>query len=165
MQRTPERISNPQNPYGMSKFGEETVALNLGKRYDIPTVALRYSIVQGPRQSVFNAYSGACRIFNLHYLLGGAPTLYEDGQAIRDYVNIHDVVDANVLVLTDQRAVGRVFNVGGGTPYTTAEFSDIVRNWIAACGIDADRVKIRKARAALIPPSTFCHRCSPLESR
>ncbi len=103
MQRTPERISNPQNPYGMSKHAEEMVAINLGKRYGMPTVALRYSIVQGPRQSVYNAYSGACRIFNLHYLLGGAPTLYEDGQAIRDYVNIHDVVDANVLVL-DGRA-------------------------------------------------------------
>ena len=88
----------------MSKYGEEMVALNLGKRYGMPTVALRYSIVQGPRQSVYNAYSGACRIFSLHYLLGGAPTLYEDGQAIRDYVNIHDVVDANVLVLTDERA-------------------------------------------------------------
>jgi dTDP-L-rhamnose 4-epimerase len=127
MQRTPERISNPQNPYGMSKFAEEMVALNLGKRYDLPTVALRYSIVQGPRQSVYNAYSGACRIFNLHYLLGGAPTLYEDGQAIRDYVNIHDVVDANVLVLSDERAPGHAFNVGGGTPYTTAEFAEIVR--------------------------------------
>ncbi len=100
----------------MSKYAEEMVALNLGKRYGLPTVALRYSIVQGPRQSVYNAYSGACRIFNLHYLLGGAPTLYEDGQAIRDYVNIHDVVDANVLVLTDERAPGHVFNVGGGTP-------------------------------------------------
>jgi dTDP-L-rhamnose 4-epimerase len=127
MQRTPERVSNPQNPYGMSKYGEEMVALNLGKRYGIPTVALRYSIVQGPRQSVYNAYSGACRIFNLHYLLGGAPTLYEDGRAIRDYVNIHDVVDANVLVLTDERAIGRVFNVGGGTPYTTEEFAEVVR--------------------------------------
>jgi dTDP-L-rhamnose 4-epimerase len=127
MQRTPERISNPQNPYGMSKYSEEMVALNLGKRYGIPTVALRYSIVQGPRQSVYNAYSGACRIFNLHYLLGSAPTLYEDGQAIRDYVNIHDVVDANVLVLTDDRAAGRVFNVGGGTPFTTQEFAEVVR--------------------------------------
>jgi dTDP-L-rhamnose 4-epimerase len=127
MQLTPERISNPQNAYGMSKYGEEMVALNLGKRYGIPTVALRYSIVQGPRQSVYNAYSGACRIFNLHYLLGSAPTLYEDGQAIRDYVNIHDVVDANVLVLTDDRAIGRVFNVGGGIAYTTEEFADIVR--------------------------------------
>ena len=127
MQRTPERIANPQNPYGMSKHGQEVVAINLGRRYGIPTVALRYSIVQGPRQSVHNAYSGACRIFNLHYLLGSAPTLYEDGKAIRDYVNIHDVVDANVLVLTDEQAVGRVFNVGGGTGYTTEQFAEIVR--------------------------------------
>jgi dTDP-L-rhamnose 4-epimerase len=126
MQATPERISNPQNAYGMSKLGEEMVAINLGRRYGIPTVALRYSIVQGPRQSVYNAYSGACRIFCLSYLLGRAPTLYEDGRAIRDYVNIDDVVDANVLALTDDRAVGRVFNVGGGKAVTTREFADIV---------------------------------------
>lgn len=127
LQQTPERVSNPQNAYGMSKHAEEVVAINLGRRYGIPTTALRYSIVQGPRQSVYNAYSGACRIFNLHYLLGSAPTLYEDGRAVRDYVNIHDVVDANLLVLTDERAVGQVFNVGGGSAYTTAEFSDIVQ--------------------------------------
>jgi dTDP-L-rhamnose 4-epimerase len=125
--RTPERISNPQNAYGMSKFAEEMQAINLGRRYDIPTVALRYSIVQGPRQSVYNAYSGACRIFCLHYAQGGAPTVYEDGGAIRDYVNIEDVVAANVLVLTHEDAVGRVFNVGGGTAYTTWEFAEIVR--------------------------------------
>ena len=127
MQATPERISNPQNAYGMSKLAEEMVAVNLGRRYGIPTVALRYSIVQGPRQSVYNAYSGACRIFCLSYLLGQAPTLYEDGGAIRDYVNIDDVVDANVLVLIDDRAAGRVFNVGGGQAVTTREFSDVVR--------------------------------------
>ena len=123
---TPELVGNPQNPYGMSKLGQEMVAVNLGRRYGIPTVALRYSIVQGPRQSVYNAYSGACRIFCLSYLLGKAPTLYEDGLAIRDYVNIDDVVDANIVVLTDERATGAVFNVGGGQPFTTREFSDIV---------------------------------------
>jgi dTDP-L-rhamnose 4-epimerase len=127
MQATPERICHPQNAYGMSKLAEEMVAVNLGRRYGIPTVALRYSIVQGPRQSVYNAYSGACRIFCLSYLLGQAPTLYEDGGAIRDYVNIDDVVDANVLVLSDDRAAGRVFNVGGGQAVTTREFSDVVR--------------------------------------
>ena len=126
MQATPERISNPQNPYGMSKLGEEMVAINLGRRYGIPTVALRYSIVQGPRQSVYNAYSGACRIFCLSYLLGMPPTLYEDGGAIRDYVNIDDVVDANVMVLEDDRAAGRVFNVGGGQAVTTRQFANIV---------------------------------------
>jgi dTDP-L-rhamnose 4-epimerase len=127
MQATPERISNPQNAYGMSKLGQEMVAINLGRRYGIPTVALRYSIVQGPRQSVYNAYSGACRIFCLSYLQGVAPTLYEDGGAIRDYVNIDDVVDANMLALADDRAAGRVFNVGGGKAVTTSEFADIVR--------------------------------------
>jgi dTDP-L-rhamnose 4-epimerase len=127
MERTPERVSNPQNAYGMSKYAEELQAVNLGRRYEIPTVALRYSIVQGPRQSVYNAYSGACRIFCLHYAQGGVPTVYEDGGAIRDYVNIEDVVDANELVLTHPDAVGRVFNVGGGTPYTTREFAEIVR--------------------------------------
>jgi dTDP-L-rhamnose 4-epimerase len=127
MQATPERISNPQNAYGMSKLGEEMVAVNLGRRYDIPSVALRYSIVQGPRQSVYNAYSGACRIFCLSYLLGTPPTLYEDGAAIRDYVNVDDVVSANVLVLSDERAAGRVFSVGGGEPVTTSEFADVVR--------------------------------------
>ena len=126
MRPTPERVSDPQNAYGMSKLAEEMVAINLGRRYGIPTVALRYSIVQGPRQSVYNAYSGACRIFCLSYLLGRAPVLYEDGEAIRDYVNIDDVVDANVLVLSDDRAAGRVFNVGGGRAVTTREFSDIV---------------------------------------
>ena len=126
MLQTPEAFSHPQNPYGMSKYGQEMVAVNLGQRYDIPTVALRYSIVQGPRQSIYNAYR-ACRIFSLHYLLGSAPILYEDGAMIRDYVNIHDVVDANELVLTDDRAVGRVLNVGAGTPYTTAEFADVVQ--------------------------------------
>jgi dTDP-L-rhamnose 4-epimerase len=126
LQATPERVSNPQNAYGMSKLAEETAAVNLGRRYGIPTVALRYSIVQGPRQSVYNAYSGACRIFCLSYLQGTAPTLYEDGGAIRDYVNIDDVVDANVLVLEDDRAAGQVFNVGGGQAVTTGQFADIV---------------------------------------
>src|SRR4029077_9549016 len=126
MRATPERVSNPQNAYGMSKLGQEMVAINLGRRYGIPTVALRYSIVQGPRQSVYNAYSGACRVFCLSYLQGVAPTLYEDGAAVRDYVNIADVVDANVLALEDARAIGRVFNVGGGVAYTTRELCDIV---------------------------------------
>ncbi len=126
LQTTPERIANPQNPYGMSKLGEEMVAVHLGGRYGVPTVALRYSIVQGPRQSVFNAYSGACRIFCLHYRQRTAPTLYEDGQAIRDYVNIEDVVDANILVFHDDRAVGNVFNVGGGLPVTTRELAQTV---------------------------------------
>ena len=72
-QPTDESVANPQNCYGTSKIAQENVALNLGKMYDIPSVAMRYSIVQGPRQSLYNAYSGACRIFSLSLPCGPRP--------------------------------------------------------------------------------------------
>ncbi len=123
---TPETHANPPNSYAISKYTQELQALRLGKRYDIPTVVLRYSIVQGARQSLYNAYSGACRIFSLNYLLNKTPTIYEDGKQSRDFVNIHDVVDANLLVLRSPEANYEVFNVGGGKAYTILEFDRIV---------------------------------------
>lgn len=119
---TPEGAINPQNQYALSKHSTESIAISLGRRYDIPSVAMRYSIVQGPRQSFYNAYSGAMRIFALHLYFGRSPMLYEDGQQRRDYVNIQDVVDANLLVLDDDRAAYQVFNVGAGVAYTVSEF-------------------------------------------
>ncbi len=113
-QPTDESVANPQNQYGISKIAEERVALFLGKRYHIPSVAMRYSIVQGPRQSFYNAYSGACRVFCLALHQGQDPVIYEDGNQVRDFVNIHDVVDANLLVLRDPRADYHMFNVGAG---------------------------------------------------
>lgn len=121
-----EKEVNPQNQYAMSKLTQEMIARNLGKAYDIPTVVMRYSIVQGPRQSFFNLYSGACRIFCLNAIKGYPSTVYEDGQQLRDYVNIEDVVMANLLVMEDEHAVGRVFNVGGGKAYSVLQFAEIV---------------------------------------
>ena len=125
-QPTDESVANPQNQYGLSKIAQESVALNLGRRYEIPTVALRYSIVQGPRQSFHNAYSGACRVFSLSFHEGLEPTIYEDGRQVRDFVNIHDVVDANMLVLEDERADDQMFNVGGDRAITVSEFAGVV---------------------------------------
>jgi len=125
-QRTDEQVANPQNQYGLSKIAEERVAIFLGRRYDIPSVAMRYSIVQGPRQSFYNAYSGACRVFCLGFHQKQNPVIYEDGCQIRDFVNIHDVVDANLLVLDDERANYEMFNVGGGKAITVAEFATTV---------------------------------------
>jgi len=123
---TPETHAQPVNAYSLSKHAEESMAICFGRRYEIPTVALRYSIVQGSRQSFLNAYSGACRIFSLSYLLGRAPTIYEDGRQCRDFVNVHDVVDANLLVLHDSRADYEVFCVGGGQPHTVLAFDRVV---------------------------------------
>ena len=124
---TPETSINPQNQYALSKHSTEAIAVNLGRRYGIPSVAMRYSIVQGPRQSFYNAYSGAMRIFALHLFFGRPPVIYEDGRQRRDYVNIGDVVAANLLVLEDERADYQVFNVGGGTAYTVREFYDALQ--------------------------------------
>ncbi len=123
---TPETHANPPNAYAISKYSQEQIAIKFGKRYEIPSVAMRYSIVQGPRQSFYNAYSGANRIFNLHYYFDKAPTLYEDGNQLRDFVNIHDVVEANILVLENEKANYEVFCVGGGKPYSIKEFAEIV---------------------------------------
>jgi dTDP-L-rhamnose 4-epimerase len=125
-QWTGEEYASPPNQYAMSKYSQELMAMNFGERYDIPSVALRYSIVQGSRQSFYNAYSGACRIFSLSYFFDKAPTIYEDGLMCRDFVNIHDVVDANLLVLESDEANGNVYCVGGGRAYTILEFADIV---------------------------------------
>lgn len=125
-QLTDETIANPQNQYGLSKIAEERLAIFLGRRYDIPSVAMRYSIVQGPRQSFYNAYSGACRVFSLAFHQGQDPVIYEDGQQVRDFVNIKDVVDANLLVLDDERANYEMFNVGGGKAITVSEFAATV---------------------------------------
>ena len=125
-QITDEEIVNPQNQYAISKYSQELIALNLGRRYHIPTTVLRYSIVQGPRQSFYNAYSGACRIFCLSAYFDRQPPIYEDGRQLRDYVNIEDVVRANLLVMDDPRADYQVFNVGGGKGYTVLELAQIV---------------------------------------
>ncbi len=125
-QWTSEQHANPPNAYAITKYTQEMTALAHGKRYGIPSVALRYSIVQGSRQSFYNAYSGACRIFNLHYYFDKAPTLYEDGLQKRDFVDIRDVVAANVFVLENEAADYNAFCVGSGRAYTIKEFAEIV---------------------------------------
>ncbi len=124
-QASKEMVTNPQNQYAMSKYSQEMIAINLGRRYGIPSVAMRYSIVQGPRQSFYNAYSGAARLFCLHLYFKKPPTIYEDGRQIRDYINIMDVVAANLLVMESERADYQVFNVGGGKPYSVLELFEI----------------------------------------
>ena len=112
-QRTDETHVNPHNQYAISKYTQEMIALNLGRRYQIPSVAMRFSITQGPRQSFRNAYSGILRLFTMALLHADAPVAYEDGRQMRDYVNVSDVARAIALVLQDARADYRPFNVGG----------------------------------------------------
>jgi len=122
----------PTNSYGLSKEAIEHLALRLGKTYGIPTTLFRYSIVQGPRQSPRNLYSGALRIFTLQALAGKPITVYEDGKQTRDFVNISDVVAANLLALKNKKTDFEIFNVGGGRAYRVADFAKTVKEVVSS---------------------------------
>lgn len=125
-----ESVIRPCNQYALSKHSQEQIAIQLGRRYDIPSAVMRYSIVQGPRQSFYNAYSGAMRIFALSLYFEKPSHIYEDGRQIRDFINIQDVVDANLLVLENPHAEHDVFNVGGGVPWTVNQFYDAMQKQV-----------------------------------
>ncbi len=121
-----ETYQNPQNQYAISKYTQELIALRLGKLYKIPSVAMRYSIVHGPRQSLKNFYSGALRTFAMKISSGAIIATFEDNMSLRDYVSIYDVAEANSLVLENEKTDYEVYNVGGGRPISVTELANIV---------------------------------------
>jgi dTDP-L-rhamnose 4-epimerase len=120
--REDQQVFSP-NSYALSKYALENLALRLGATYGIPTTAFRYSIVQGPRQSPKNLYSGAMRVFVSQALAGVPVSVYEDGNQTRDFVSVRDVVAANLLGLFDRRTDFEVYNVGGGKAYKVLDFA------------------------------------------
>ena len=86
----------------------------VGRAYGIPAVALRFFNVYGTRQALSNPYTGVLAIFASRLLNGRPPLVFEDGQQRRDFVSVHDVVDACLLAMERPDAVGRAFNVASG---------------------------------------------------
>lgn len=117
-----------ENVYAISKFDQERLTLGWGRATGVPVVALRYSCTYGPRQSVFNPYTGVIAIFCTRLLNDQPPLVYEDGHQSRDLVFVEDVARANLLVACDPRADGQVFNVGTGH---AAEIGDLARTLAA----------------------------------
>lgn len=132
-----ENTVSPGTAYGISKYAIELLADRLGQRYGIPAACMRYTYVQGPRNSFYNAYSGIARRFALRLMHGIPPTIYEDGGQLRDYINVRDVARANVLVMEDPRADYGVFNVGGRRAVTVFEFARLM---LAAFDSDLDPI-------------------------
>jgi dTDP-L-rhamnose 4-epimerase len=112
---TPEHAPiRGENVYAISKVDQERLVLTWGKQTGIPTVALRYSCTYGPRQSMFNPYTGVIAIFASRLLSGRPPILYEDGYQTRDLTFVHDIAQANFLAATTSALDGLAVNIGSG---------------------------------------------------
>jgi dTDP-L-rhamnose 4-epimerase len=133
---TPEtKTPDLASVYALSKFDQERLCLMLGAAYGIPTVALRFFNVYGTRQALSNPYTGVLAIFASRLLNRRPPLVFEDGQQRRDFVSVHDVVQACVLALERPADVvaGRAFNIGSGTALTVV---DVAQTLAAALGVD-----------------------------
>jgi dTDP-L-rhamnose 4-epimerase len=112
---------DPTSIYALSKADQERMVLLVGAAYEIPSVALRFFNIYGPRQALSNPYTGVVAIFSSRLLNGNPPLIFEDGQQSRDFVSVHDVVEALLLAADRESAVGEAFNVGAGRAVSVNE--------------------------------------------
>lgn len=116
----------PDTPYGASKLAEEKVCLAYAKLYDLEAVCLRYFNVYGPNQR-FDAYGNVIPIFAFQMLRGEPLTIFGDGEQTRDFVNVRDVVQAN-LKAAETRGVSGAFNIASGGRITINHLVELLRD-------------------------------------
>jgi UDP-glucose 4-epimerase len=101
-------------PYAVSKLAGEHYCMAFYESYDLPATAVRYSNVFGPGQEPDNPYCGVVAKFIDALFAGCPPVVHGDGNQTRDFTYIDDAIEATLLALTSERALGEVFNVGTG---------------------------------------------------
>jgi dTDP-L-rhamnose 4-epimerase len=109
--------------YALTKFDQERLCLMTGAAYRIPTVAMRFFNVFGPRQALSNPYTGVLAIFASRLLNRHSPLIYEDGHQRRDFVSVYDVARALRLALEVPGAAGQAFNIGSGQSMSVREIA------------------------------------------
>lgn len=112
--------------YAITKLDQEKLVLAWGRQVGIPTVALRYSCTFGPRQSIFNPYTGVIAIFCTRLLNDLPPVIYEDGEQTRDFSFVGDIAKANLLAATSDTLDGKAVNVGSGRAMTIKRVAELI---------------------------------------
>ncbi len=116
----------PESPYGIEKLSIDQYARVYNDLYDLPTVALRYFNVYGPRQTAGD-YSGVISVFLDQARANEPITVHGDGSQTRDFVHVPDVVRANLLAM-ETEAVGEAYNVGTGETTTIEGLAHTIRD-------------------------------------
>jgi dTDP-L-rhamnose 4-epimerase len=124
---TPEHAPvGGETVYGLTKVDQEKLVLLWGKQVGVPSVALRYSCTYGPRQSMFNPYTGVIAIFCTRLLNNLPPVLYEDGEQTRDFSFVEDIARANLLAAESDQLDGFAVNVGSGRGVPIREIAETI---------------------------------------
>ncbi len=131
---TEDHPVNPEAPYGASKHTVEHYLYLWRHLHGLDYTVLRYPNVYGPRQNP-HGEAGVNAIFIGLMLRGKRPRIFGDGNAVRDYLYVSDVVDANVLVL--EQGSGEMLNLGTGIGTSV---NDIVRELQALIGFKEDAI-------------------------
>jgi dTDP-L-rhamnose 4-epimerase len=113
--------------YALGKYDQERMCLIFGAAYGVPTVALRFFNVYGPRQALSNPYTGVLAIFAARLLNGRSPLVFEDGLQRRDFVSVADVARACRLALEREAAAGHVLNIGSGRSVSVLDVFEELR--------------------------------------
>ncbi|MCB9493675.1 MAG: NAD-dependent epimerase/dehydratase family protein [Epsilonproteobacteria bacterium] len=109
---------SPQSPYAQSKLDGETLCREYGQAYNINTACLRYFNVYGERQDPTGTYAAVVAKFRQQLLSKQPITIFGDGTQTRDFINVADVVNANLKIGMLQGTRGEVFNIGSGRSIT-----------------------------------------------
>lgn len=112
--------------YAVTKRDQEELCLSIGRAYSIPTVALRFFNVYGPRQSLDNPYTGVAAIFQSRIKNGQPPVVFEDGRQTRDFVSVHDISRACALAIDKSGADYQALNVGMGKATSILDVADVL---------------------------------------
>lgn len=130
-----DMVCRPNSPYGAGKLAVEDYLHAYRRTYGLETVMLRYFNVYGRRQR-YSDYSGVITVFANKLLAGERPTIFGDGQQVRDFVHVDDIVQANMLAMESSSAVGEVFNVASGKETSILELAGIVKQLVGATHVD-----------------------------
>ena len=127
---TESTLPRPFSPYGVTKLAAEHPCKLYYENFKLATVSLRYFTVYGPRQRPDMAFHRFCKA-----IIEQQPVcIYGNGEQTRDFTYISDVVEANVLAVTSERAIGKVLNIAGGSRTSLHEVIYLLRE-ISGCPV------------------------------
>ena len=126
-------IPKPLSPYAVQKYAGECYCRAFYATYGLPTVALRYFNIFGPRQDPNSLYAAVIPRFITNAVTNEPPTIYSDGNQTRDFTNVKNAVHANMLATTaPDGALGEVYNVGCGSRISVNDLWERIKENVGA---------------------------------